>query len=120
MRLQAPPLEALTEIRSHLEDVHGWTDFNPGRDVAFPDSTPDGACVAYLPATPFARARFICSCCNGGIYIQGQSSPRHPARSAEILHPHPQLGVVLRHGARDSSALALLVREWSGHRLGQA
>lgn len=120
MRLTAPPPEALTEIRDHLEDVHGWTDFSPDRDVAFPDRTPDAACIAYLPATTFARARFICTCCNGGIYIVGQRSRRKPARSAEILHPHPTRGVVLRHGARDASELALLVREWSGHRLGQA
>ena len=120
MRQQAPTRAALEEIRAHLEDVHGWTQFDPDSDIAFPESTPDGACVAYLPATRFARARFICSCCNGGIFIEGQSSPQHPARSAEILHPHPKLGVVMRHGAQDSSALALLVREWSGHRLGQA
>jgi hypothetical protein len=120
MRPQAPTRAALEQIRTHLEDVHGWTRFNPARDVAFPESTPEGASVAYLPATRVAKARFICSCCNGGIFIEGQSSPQHAERSAEILHPHPKLGVVLRHGAQDASALALLVREWSGHRLGQA
>jgi hypothetical protein len=120
MRTLAPPTKAIAEIRAHLEDVHGWTEFDPERDVAFPDNTPDGACVAYLPATTVARGRFICSCCNGGIYIEGQSRQDHPAGTAEILHPHPLLGVVQRHGAHDASALALLVREWSGHRLGQA
>jgi len=120
MRQQAPTRAALEEIRAHLEDVHGWMEFDPSRDVAFPESTPDEACVAYLPATRFARARFICSCCNGGIFIEGQSSPRRPARSAEILQPHPKLGVVMRQSAGDSSAIALLVREWSGHRLGEA
>jgi hypothetical protein len=120
MRTLAPPTEAISEIRAHLEDVHGWTNFDPARDIAFPDSTPDGACVAYLPPTTVARGRFICACCNGGIYIEGEARPGSPARSAEILHPHPRLGVVQRHGARDASALALLVREWSGHGLGRA
>ncbi len=120
MRLTAPPATALKEIEGHLADVHGWTEFEPERDVASPDSTPEEACVAYLPATGFARARFICACCNGGIYIIGQPRHDHPVRRAETLHPHPTRGVVLRHGARDSSALAQLVREWSGHRLGQA
>ena len=120
MQQLAPTRAALEEIRAHLEDVHGWMEFDPSRDIAFPESTPDGACVAYLPATRFARARFICSCCNGGIFIEGQSSPQRPARSAEILQPHPKLGVVMRQTAGDSSALAMLVREWSGHRLGQA
>ena len=120
MRLTAPPPEALKEIREHLADTHGWTEFTPDQDVASPDSTPDGACVAYLPATGFARARFICACCNGGIYIIGHPRHNHPVRRAETLHPHPTRGIVLRHGARDSSALAQLVREWAGHRLGQA
>ena len=120
MRLTAPPPDALTQIREHLEDVHGWTEFAADRDVASPASTPDDACVAYLPATGFARARFICACCNGGIYIIGQPNHDHPVRRAETLHPHPTRGVVLRHGAPDSSALALLVREGSGHRLGRA
>ena len=120
MRLTAPPPEAIAEIREHLEDIHGWTDFSADRDVAFPDSTPDDACVAYLPATEVAQARFICAWCNGGIYIVGAHEHRRPARCAEILHPHPTRGVVLRHGAHDAAELALLVREWSGYRLGQA
>jgi hypothetical protein len=120
MRLAGPPPEALEEIQAHLADAHGWTEFAPARDVASPASTPADACVAYLPATGFARARFICACCNGGIYVIGQPSRDNPARCAETLHPHPTRGVVRRHGARDSSALALLVREWSGYRLGQA
>ena len=86
MRQQAPTRAALEEIRAHLEDVHGWTEFDPGRDIAFPESTPDGACVAYLPATRFARARFICSCCNGGIFIEGQPSAFGFAQD-RLAHP---------------------------------
>lgn len=120
MRELEPTPEALEEIRAHLECAHGWTDFDPRRDVAFPDSTPAAARVAYLPATHFARARFICSDCHGGIYIQGQAAAGRPARNAAMLLPHPTLGIVLHQEVEDPHALALLVREWSGRRLGHA
>jgi hypothetical protein len=120
MRKQEPPTEALEEIRAHLTRVHGLDVFDADRDVAFPNRTPAGARVAFLPATRFARARFICSECNGGIFILGQSGPERPERTAAILRPDPKHGVTVLDEVRTANMLALLVREWSGHRLGEA
>jgi hypothetical protein len=120
MREQEPSGDALEEIRAHLEHTHGLTDFDLQRDVAYPDNTPEYARVAYLPETRFARARFICSECNGGIFIHGQPSHSRPARSATLLHAHPQRGIIVQHGVHDASSLALLVNEWNRGNLGQA
>lgn len=120
MREQEPTIAAIEEIRAHLASAHGWTNFDLRRDVAFPDNTPAEARVAYLPETPFARARFICSDCNGGIFIHGQSNHGRPERRATILDAHPQLGIVWRHGVRDATALGVLITEWNRGRLGQA
>jgi hypothetical protein len=119
MREQEPTIEALEEIRAHLAGAHGRTDFDLRRDVAFPESTPEEARVAYLPETRFARARFICSECDGGIFIQGQSTGGRPERRATILHVYPQLGMIWRDGVRDATGLALLVKEWNRGRLGE-
>jgi len=112
------PLEAVAaEIRVHLRDVHAQEDFDPQLHVTWPGHVPDGAFATYIRETPRTPAGFVCVLCGARVFPVDPSFG-HPARNAQLLRDHPELGLLTRGlGHADQ---ARLIEEWDRGRFGQA
>jgi hypothetical protein len=116
-----PTPEAMDKIRTHLATMHGRSDFDLHRDVAFRDNDPEGAQITYLAETSISAPRFVCaeSECAGRIFVAGEPTYGHPERNSMLLFAHPELRTTLLAGVGDPADRAMLLEDWDRGRLGQ-
>jgi len=108
-----PNDQMITEIARHLIEVHG-EGLDPAKDICWPDYTPAGASVSYLPETPRRPAGFSCSMCIGHRSFPVEPTYGHPARNRQLVRDNPTLADDIRGLTSDEAAI--VIEHWDRSR----